>query len=624
MSDFSNTDRLEFLPSKALDTAISDNIFTTIGQIGLRGRMMIAFVSLSFISVGILAYWLYQSALEKEFTAVEEKHLIVAQNLSDGLSRYVGDVRRTFSHLVAIQDVEQLKGVIAETLLGFNLRYLAVFDSTGKLVRQIMASGEFDIPLPDQNKLQELKNRAIENPGRVMISGIQPFDGAPHFFVVSALADGKLAVALLKPDHVIATQKSIAFGERGHSMVVDQFGHVIAHPNAKWQASSKDASRLSVVKLMMQGKTGVAKFYSPPMKADMVAGYTSVSETGWGIMVPQPQQELTDNVANITRQAIFVALASIVTSCLLGWFVSRHLTQPISAVTAAAERQRAGEHDVRVDKMGVYAPPEIRELAATFNSMVDELAENNLHLVTALEKSEAGNRAKQSFLKMMTHEIRTPMNGIIGILDLMKDSSLDELQREYISAANLSALGLMKILSDFLEIAKADSKKIVPNNLPFSPSSLVSEARNMFAQEAASKNVVLENCLSDDMPESLLGDAALLRPVIFNLVGNAIKFTKQGKVSVDLAYSPIDGHAGTLTITVKDSGIGIAPEHQSKVFDEFFQGESSYNRRYEGLGLGLSICQRLVGLMSGAITLKSEPGKGSTFIVHVPSNRVTS
>jgi len=624
MTDLLNNGRIGYSPQEKTAFTTLNNLFVALGQIGLRWRLLVAFITLSSLSVGILAYWVYQSALEREFEAVQEKHLIVAQNLSAGLSRYVGDVRQTFSHLAAIQDFEQSRSEIQETLAGFDLRYLAIFNSTGKITQQTRAIGELDAPLPGHLKVQELKKLALENSGSVAISGIQSFDGSPHFFVVSTLSNGRLAIAPLKPDYVIATQKSIAFGERGHSMVVDQYGRVVAHPNAKWQASSKDASKLSIVKLMMQGKTGVAKFYSPPMKADMIAGHTSVPETGWGVMVPQPQQELFDNVANITRQGFLVAIASIVTSILLGWILSRHLTQSIKSVTMAAEHQLAGEHDVRVQALGVYAPPEIQKLAFTFNSMVDELAEKNAHLVSALETSEAGNRAKQSFLTMMTHEIRTPLNGIIGVLDLMRDSKLDELQSEYIKAANLSALGLMKVLSDFLEIAKTESENIAPSNLPFDPSSLVLETRDMFEHEAASKNIVLETSLSDDMPGNLVGDTALIRPVIFNLVGNAIKFTEQGNVAVELTWLAIDGDAGILGITVKDTGIGIAAEHQNEVFDEFFQCESSYNRRYEGTGLGLSICQRLVGLMDGAIELRSEPGKGSTFIVHVPANRAVA
>ena len=624
MSEISSTSRMGGVLLKKEDSTAFDNFFVAIGRIGLRWRMLIAFVTLSSLSVGILAYWIYQSALEKEFDAVREKHLIVAQNLSAGLSRYVSDVRQIFSHLTAIPDVERTNRGIPETLESFDLRYLAVFDNTGKLIQLTTAANEKGSPLPDHLKLQELKNLAKEDPGQVVISGIQSFDGSPHFFVASTLSHGRWAIAPLKPDYVIATQKSIAFGERGHSMIVDQNGIVVAHPNATWQASLKDASKLSVVKLMVQGKTGVASFYSPPMKADMIAGHTSVPETGWGVMVPQPQQELYDNVANITRQAFLVAIASIVTSVLLGWFISRQLTHSIKSVTMTAERQLAGEHEVRVQELGIYAPPEIAKLAFTFNSMVDELAEKNTNLVNALERSEAGNRAKQSFLTMMTHEIRTPLNGIIGVLDLMCNSKLDETQREYIRAANMSAVGLMKVLSDFLEIAKAENQNISPSILPFDPAGLVSETRDMFEHEAASKNLVLETRLSDGMPQSLMGDTALLRPVIFNLVGNAIKFTNHGHVLVDLVWSPVDGDAGTLTITVEDSGIGIASENWSNVFDEFFQCESSYNRRYEGTGLGLSICQRLVGLMDGTIDLQSELGKGSVFVVHVPACRGAS
>lgn len=584
----------------------------------LRWRILIAFVFLVSISVGILAFWVHQSALEKEIGAVKEKHLIVAQNLSSGLSRYVQDVVQTYDLTLGNIDQWQTDTGFSKALAGVDIRYLAVVDENLKVESFIEASGEGNFALPASDQLTHLRSLAVPEKGSTVFSGILPFDGSPHFFIVKALDRERFAFAPLAPSYISQTQKSISFGERGHSMIVDHRGRVVAHPNASWQATSKDASRLSVVQLMMAGRTGVAEFFSPPMKADMIAGYTFVPETGWGVMVPQPKQELIDKVSSITNQAYAISALSISLALALGSWISAHLTHSINTITNAAQKLARGETQVRVPTLPFSTPPELQTLGDTFNTMVDDLEKKNADLALALDQSEAGNKAKDDFLAMMSHEIRTPLNGVVGILDLLSDSKLDQEQTQFVNVATTSAEALQQLLNDFLDFAKLSNESLKLEATPVDPMDLAGETTDLFEFEAKSKGIDLILEFTTDLPNVIEADPKRLRQVLFNLVGNAVKFTEKGEVVLSLDIEKRKHATSALVISVKDTGIGIPFEKQSRVFTEFFQSDSSHSRQFGGTGLGLAITKRLVSLMGGSIVFNSTPGKGSAFSVSLP------
>lgn len=587
--------------------------------ISLRWRILASLVLMTSLGVGILAYWVYQTTLEKEYSAVREKHLVVAQNLSASLSRYVQDVQQIYE--LAIQDttLPSRNDQLRQSLSKFDLRYVAIISADNKIsTESILATNEKTLRLPPEEIIKQLRQSAEEENGKIIFTGIRSFEGSPHFYILKALPNNQFALAPLKPDFITATQKSISFGKRGHSMIVDQDGRVIAHPNPKWQKISKDASKISVVKLMMSGQTGVAEFFSPPLSADMIAGYTVVPETGWGVMVPQPVQELREHAQEITYQAYIVSLFSISLALVLGWYIAGHLTHPLMEISTAATRLTAGEAGVRVQTPSNSSPSEVHFLCKAFNKMMDELDDKNATLSHALIKSEAGNQAKTDFLAMMSHEIRTPLNGVIGILDLLAESKIDTEQQQFIDVAVTSAEGLQKILNDFLDFAKLDSGHLSLETVPVEATKLLSETRDLFQIDGKAKNVHLDFQEGPALPVIFYGDPKRLRQILFNLVGNAMKFTRHGTVSVfadKLSYQ--DGREDLLLL-VKDTGIGIPVHQQSKIFSEFFQSETSHSRQYGGTGLGLSITRHLVLLMGGTINFESTPGTGTTFRVCLP------
>ena len=233
--------------------------------------------------------------------------------------------------------------------------------------------------------------------------------------------------------------------------------------------------------------------------------------------------------------------------------------------------------------------------------------------VRATEAAQEASRAKSQFLANMSHEIRTPMNAILGMLALLKKTALTTRQADYAGKTEGAARSLLGLLNDILDFSKVEAGKMTLDLHPFRPDQLLRDLAVILAANTGGKQIEVLFDIDPLLPQVLVGVAMRLQQVLINLGGNAIKFTAQGEVVVSVTVVQRRAGAVTLEVAVRDSGIGIAPEHQQRIFSGFAQAEASTTRRFGGTGLGLAICQRLVGLMDGELRLDSELGRGSRF-----------
>ncbi len=278
-------------------------------------------------------------------------------------------------------------------------------------------------------------------------------------------------------------------------------------------------------------------------------------------------------------------------------------------------------HNQSLIKFMSDARNETEDLNEELAEEVEQRKRAEKALYKAKEQAEAANRSKTEFLANMSHEIRTPMNGIIGTLQLLQGSELDESQASYVNVAYSSAESLLCLLNDILDSSKIEAGKLELEHIEFDLGKTINQLQLLMRTKADERRVKLSVELDEQLPSTVIGDPVRTRQILINLLSNAIKFTHDGHVKIQLAVLEQTDAQYKMRIEVEDSGIGITEEAQRKLFNAFTQADGSTTREYGGSGLGLSIVRQLVTLMHGRIGVISVPGEGSTFWVELSFSR---
>lgn len=304
-----------------------------------------------------------------------------------------------------------------------------------------------------------------------------------------------------------------------------------------------------------------------------------------------------------------VAIALLIVLLL----IANKITKPLRSLARNMKAAEQGKMDVRAQLSG---PPDIAVMESAFNTMMDELEAREEELVHARDAALESARAKGIFAATVSHELRTPMNGVLGMLQLIASSQINSTIREFVETATTSARSLLVLIDDILDFTKIESGKMKLHKEVLGIRQLCQDIIELLSVQASQKGLMLHGIIDTDVPDAIESDAGRLRQVLINLLGNAIKFTHEGEVTLHISRS--ETNKKQLKFAVYDTGIGIEQKAQRRIFESFVQADGSTTRRYGGTGLGLSICQQLVELMGGQLALDSTPGEGSCFWFYLP------
>ncbi len=609
----------------------------------LRLFLLVGFIAIAAVPVAVFALWPLTRPLENEVAQVADKHLLVARHVSHALTRYHRDAISVFEMVSGNLAADRSLPGSSRLLTNLHFRHICVLSLTnGSLIAAVTAKNESlpsGVPLAALRKLTKAAgiNRTVMSP----VS--KDRQGRPAIYFARRLTGSRIAIGAIGTDYFLQLGKAVIFGKRGHAAIVDQTGTILAHPKPAWVAVQKNIAKIAPVKRMLGGDTGVMKFYSPALKADMIAGYTAVKGPGWGVMVPQPFQELEDRASAIRLQVRSVIMAGVVMAVLLALLFAARISRALAGVSSAARRMLAGDFHARARVPSFGTPRELRDLATVFNRMADALHRNHddlermverrtrqlsnseRRLRSAKESAEQANEAKSAFLAQMSHELRTPLNAILGYSEFIAQEKLGPIgtdkYREYLKHIHDSGAHLRDVIGDILDASKLadEHMELCEEQVPLG--SVIDACLIHVGPAAETAGVRLVTLHDGDLPE-IWADRTRLIQIIDNVLSNAVKFTPAGgSIQIMAGQSRDDG---AIVVKIRDTGVGIAAQYLDRIAEPFVQADNGHKNIREGTGLGVTIATALARVHGGDLVYASEPGVGTLVTLTLPAKRLAA
>lgn len=447
-----------------------------------------------------------------------------------------------------------------------------------------------------------------------------------------------LSITFFGPQHEL-----LAYGGDAAQQTPEYLKQIVFNPNEATIIESKNS--ITFTEPVIIDKLKLATGNEPTnqfLKNKPVANKIVI---GWVTITLSRTQTLLEEYQLIII-TLTILVIGILISILLARNTTKHLTSPLMRMRAGIRKIEKGELQTRIytqtnDEMSELATG-INHMAAALQEARNELQENieqatadlkqsleiieskNIELAQAQKEALEASRMKSEFIANMSHEIRTPMNGIMGFNNLLLETDLSALQRNYLTTIQKSTLNLLSLVDNILDFSRLDAGQLRLEAITFDIRDCIEDVVTIMSPLANSKQLEFSALIDDNVPKKIISDSLRIKQIVINLVSNAIKFTDSGEVTILVSLEKLAKTSATLRITVADTGIGLLENSQKFIFHAFQQADNSIARRYGGTGLGLAICKKLIDQMRGTIALESEPGKGSkfwfTFSAELPSS----